>query len=116
MTNREKIIIIVMIALVALLVVKSFVLDEYKPANPAEEAYKLSVEEIIENKYAGGFLDFFIVRRVVKITEMSEREKTYKDLDGNTQVTTGTYKAKVRKYILGILPFSEESILEGVSK
>ncbi|MCH4890463.1 hypothetical protein EZV73_22980 [Acidaminobacter sp. JC074] len=114
MSKRDKIMILVMIGLVILLLVKSLVLDPYQVENEAEEAFLTYVEKLVDERYSGGLYGTLVQIKVVNITEMSEREKSYKDLDGNVQVTQGTYKAKIRKYILGILPYAEESILEGV--
>lgn len=116
MANRDRIMIVVMIVLVLILGVKSFVLDPYQPENESEKAFMDYVESIVDAKYSGGLYGTLVHIKIVKVTEMSETEKTYKDLDGNVQTTTGTYKAKIRKYILGVLPYSEESILEGVTK
>jgi hypothetical protein len=114
MSRRDKIMIIGLVALVLLLFLKSFILDPYQPKNDAEENFMTYVEEVMETRYSGGLYGWFIHVKVVKISEMSTQEKAYKDLEGNTQIADGTYKAKVRKYILGVLPYSEESILEGV--
>lgn len=116
MNKRDKIYIYIAIALVLLLFLKSFVLDNYKAQNDSEAAFMASVDSIVAEKYDGFIYDNLVVVKIVKVTEMSEREKKYKDMEGNMQTTSGTYKAKVRKYILGVLPYSEESILEGVSK
>lgn len=115
MTKRDKILILGMVILLLALFVKSFILDPYQPKNDAEEAFMTYVEDVMVDKYSSGLYDWFIHVKVVKISEMSLNEKTYKDLEGNPQIADGVYKAKVRKYILGVLPYSEESILEGVS-
>lgn len=116
MIKRDRIMIVIMVILVLALGVKSFVLDPYQPANDSEEAFMSYVQSIIDETYSGGLYGTLVHIRIVKVSEMSENEKKYKDLDGNVQTATGTYKAKIRKYILGVLPYSEESILEGVTK
>ena len=114
MPKLDKIYIVALVVLVVLLVLKSFVFDPYSPKNEAEEKFMLHVESVVEEKYSGGIYNGLVIIKITKITEMSLNEKTYKDLEGNPQIADGVYKAKIRKYILGILPFSEESILEGV--
>lgn len=114
MTKRDKLMLVVLAVLVLILGIKSFVLDPYQPKNSSEEAFMKTVSEIMEEKYTGGLYNKLIFVRVVNIKEMTEKEKTYKDLEGNVQQTSGIYKAKIRKYVLGLLPYAEESILEGV--
>ena len=114
MSKRDKIMVLVLIVLAVVLAIKSFALDPYQPQNDGEALFMEQVEKIVDERYNGGLYGTLIHVRVVKITEMSEKEKSYKDLDGNSQVTEGTYKAKIRKYIFGLLPYAEESILEGV--
>lgn len=113
MNKREKTIMIVLLVLLVLLIFKSFALDPYKPKNDGEEAFYNKVEGIMVEEYTGFLYDYKLVYpRIVKISEMTERERTVKDEDGNEYVADGLYKAKIRKYILGFLPFSEERILD----
>jgi hypothetical protein len=113
MAKKDKVLIGAMILLVILLAFKSFVLDTYKTKNEAETVFLSKIEKIIEDEYSGGLYKYRLINvKVVRITEMSERERTVTDKDGGEYEATGVYKAKIRKYILGILPFSEESILD----
>lgn len=117
MIKREKIFLIAMLILLVILCVKSLWLDSYSPKNIAEEAFYEKVELIIDEKYTGWLFDYKIVTtKITKISEMTEGDKTYKDLNGDIQETDGVYKAKVRKYIFWLLPFSEERLLEGIVK
>lgn len=112
MIKREKILLIALIVMIVLLGIKSYVLDPYSPSE-VEETFYNKVEGIIADQYEGFLYDTKLVTfRIVKISEMSERERTVKDKDGNAYIADGIYKAKIRKYILGILPFSEERILD----
>lgn len=116
MNRREKILALVTVILLVLLIVKSFVIDPYHPKNEGEENFQSYVNELIEEKYSGGIYDILVKIRIVDIDVMSETEKEYRDENDEIQKADGTYKAKVRKYILGILPYSDERILEGVTK
>lgn len=117
MAKRDKFIVIAMVVLLLILCVKSLWIDNYTPKNDSEEAFYMKVENIIEEQYTGWLYDYHLVTpKIVKISEMSEGDKKYKDLEGEIKTTEGVYKAKVRKYILWILPFSEERILEGIKK
>ena len=117
MTKRDKLFVVGMLVLLLILCVKSLWIDNYTPKNDLEEAFYTKVENIIDERYTGWLYDYHLVTpKIVKISEMSEGDKSYKDLEGNIKTTEGVYKAKVRKYILWILPFSEERILEGIEK
>jgi len=116
-TKRDKLFVVGMLVLLLILCVKSLWIDNYTPKNDLEEAFYTKVENIIDERYTGWLYDYHLVTpKIVKISEMSEGDKSYKDLEGNIKTTEGVYKAKVRKYILWILPFSEERILEGIEK
>lgn len=113
MSKKDKVLLISMIGLIILLFIKSFALDDYKPKNNSEEEFKAKVEQILDDKYNTGlYKNNLIVVRVVKISEMSEKERTLKDKEDNEYYASGVYKAKIRKYILGVLPFAEERILD----
>ncbi|MBN2795003.1 MAG: hypothetical protein JXR88_06330 [Clostridia bacterium] len=113
MDKREKTLLLILGLVLVLLIVKSFFIDPYTPKNEAEDEFYQEVKDIIETNYTGFLYDSGLVYpRIVKISEMSERERTVKDKDGNTYVADGIYKAKIRKYILGFLPYSEERILD----
>jgi len=116
-TKRDKFFVVGMLVLLLILCVKSLWIDNYTPKNDSEEAFYNKVENIIDERYTGWLYDYHLVTpKIVKVSEMSDTEKKYKDLEGNIQTTEGVYKAKIRKYILWILPFSEERILEGIEK
>jgi hypothetical protein len=117
MIKREKVFFVGMVILIVLLLIKSLLIDNYTPKNTSEEVFYDKVETIIDEKYNGWLFDYNIVTtKITKISEMTEGDKTYKDFDGKIQETEGVYKAKVRKYIFWILPFSDERILEGIKK
>ena len=111
MKPKDKMLFVIMIVLIILLFIKSFALDNYKPKNDLEADFKIKIEEVVKERYSGNLYKIVKIR-IVKISEMSEKERTSKDKDGNVYFATGTYKAKIRKYILGVLPFSEETILD----
>lgn len=113
MVKREKIIFYAMIVLLVLLLIKSFALDPYNPKNDAEEVFYEKAEGIMTDRFTNFLYEYKIIYpRIVKISKMSEREKTVKDDEGNEYVATGVYKAKVRKYVFGFLPFADEKILD----
>ena len=111
MNKREKTLIIIAIVLGIALGIKSFVTDDYKPKNESEELFKEKIENIVKEKYNSTiFQKNIVVIRVVKISEMSEKEKTVSGKKDEIIIASGKYKAKIRKYILGYLPFAEERI------
>lgn len=102
-----------MIVLIMALFFKSFILDNYEAKNDSEEQFKIKIEQIISERYDSQlYKNKILVVRIVKISEMNDREKISKDKDGNKYIAKGIYKAKIRKYILGFLPYSEERILD----
>lgn len=113
MHKREKVLLSVAIVLLLLLVSKSMIIDTYHPKNETETSFYNKVEDIMVDEYSSWLYDYNLVTtKIVKISKMSERERTVKDSDGNEFIATGVYKAKIRKYIFGFLPFSEERILD----
>lgn len=113
MSKKDKVLIGALILLVVLLCFKSLVLDTYHAKNDGEADFLSKIEKIVDERYSGGLYDYKIISaKVIKVSEMSERERTVIGEDGEEIIATGVYKAKIRKYILGILPFSEESILD----
>jgi len=115
MNFREKRLLIAMVILLLVITAKSFLLDPYKPANSEEEAFYDKVEMIQEvSESSWIYKSHLVTTRIVEIEEMTEKEKETKDLDGNVVENKGVYKAKIRKYVLGIIPFSDQTILDVV--
>lgn len=111
MNKREKTLIIIAIVIGIALGIKSFVTDDYKPKNESEELFKVKIENIVKEKYNSTiFQKNIVVIRIVKISEMSEKEKTVSLKKDEVIIASGKYKAKIRKYIFGYLPFAEERI------
>lgn len=118
MNRREKAYISISILLLIILIFKSVYLDDYNPQNKEEElykefAYRMAVEQ------APGIFEKNKLRtfRVVNIKKIEEESisviSTYnkeKDEFENIEIE-GVYKAKVRKYILGVMPYGEFSVL-----
>ncbi len=111
MSKKDKLLIILLIVSLCALVMKSFVFDEYKPDIEAEIEFKEKIENILDNKEKF-FVDTISSRRIVSIKVMSEDDKKVETEEGEEYIATGTYKAKVRRYLFGVLPFSEETILD----
>lgn len=111
MKNHNKIYIAILCVLTVILLTKSLFLDNYKAVGDEVDFYN-EVSQIIEEKYDGGVYDWLVGVRIVKMKVMTEDEKKLTDDEGNTYYATGKYKARVRKYVLGILPFAEEWILD----
>lgn len=96
MSKREKTYVLVTIVLVLMLLMKSTLIDPYKTKNNDEELFKVTVEEVLAEEYDGFLYDNNIIKmRVIKI---------YKD--------DGKYYAKVRKYFLSVLPYSDFKVVD----
>jgi len=116
MTKREKVYLAATVALILFLLVKSFVLDPVRPGNETEEAALLNIEKAMDEKFVGGLYDYkILVNRVVKLEPLKEDDSMLKAFIKNNNIETfdveGKYKAKIRKYFLGILPVGEEKII-----
>ncbi len=125
MNRREKAYIWIIILLILILVTKSVYLDDYKPQNREEELFKeysygLAVEETPSLFKSNKFRTF----RVVDIKKIENGDastmdedvsmiKIYDEKTGKQEniEIEGMYKAKIRKYILGVMPYGEFSIL-----
>lgn len=113
MDKKEKTLVVFMVILIFALLIKSILLDTYNPGNSEEQAFFDEVETILEMRETSWIYDYHIVStRVVKLKVMTDKERTVKGPDGETYVATGIYKAKVRKYVFGIIPFSDKYILD----
>lgn len=113
MKQRDKKLLLILVILLVGLIFKSTMLDEYIPINDMESNFKENVEKEIGKKYNNIlYSNKILFIRIIDISEMSENDKTVKDSDGNSIILDGIYKAKIRKYILGFLPFSDEKVLD----
>ena len=123
--NKEKILIAVTLVLVCLLFVKSLFLDEVKPSNLEELKFKQFVEKRIEDgKENLGLLSetkltSFKVVKIQKVSKEGQSRVLYLDESSNTYTEgtiEGKYKAKVRGYVLYVLPYKEFSVEVAPSK
>lgn len=113
MDSKEKKLLIAMVVLLAMLMVKSVFIDPYTPENQAQVKFYDEVEAILDISEDSWLYDSKLVTtRVVKMKKMTDKERTVKVEGGDAYVATGIYKAKVRKYVLGIIPFSDKYILD----
>jgi len=100
MNRRERGYLIAVIALVVILVVKSFVLDPVKLEDPSEIKFATWVENKVENEFDGFIYENNIfVHRLVSVKTKTEDEDVL-------------YVGRVRRYLFGILPMSEQYIKE----
>ncbi|RKD26425.1 hypothetical protein SAMN02745883_02115 [Caminicella sporogenes DSM 14501] len=119
MNKREKMYVIVIIILLAILTVKSLFLDEFKPRTYEEKMFKEYVEKLTYKRYNNNFFmkKGLINFRVVSIKKIDDKGISIievKDENNNNykQVKiSGKYKAKIRKYVLHILPYGEDKVL-----
>lgn len=115
--NREKAMIIVTIALVLILIVKTFAFDGVRNLTEDEEVFKTFVEYSIDEQFSGTLVDYGIVSYKIVDIYMAEENVTsllrYKDINTGEMIETtldGRYNAKVKKMILFIFPLKEFSI------
>lgn len=113
MDIREKRLMIIMVILIGLLIIKSFFMDPYEPSNSKEKDFFDEVEQLLVLSEDSWLYNYKIVTtRIVHMKPMTEKEKTVKGQDGEVYQATGIYKAKVRKYVFGLIPFSDKYILD----
>jgi len=117
LSKREKTYLWMVIILLGVLCVKSFWLDAYKAQNESEALFISRVTETLDQRfdnvlYQRGILMY----RIISVKEVTEEEnQLVKKLDtikGNAVdiELQGKYKARIRKYVLGLLPFGQETI------
>lgn len=96
--SREKVYIIVIIILLAVLSVKSLYFDEISNLSEREQIAVQNIYQTLDEKYNGFLYDSGLLSyRVVKLKLVEEEGKEF-------------YRCKARKYILHVLPFQETII------
>ncbi len=122
-SKKEIIAIIITIALVIILGVKSTFFDGVRDLQPAEQQFKNFVDYSVQRDY-DGILEktHLMVYRVYKI-EMADKKQNavlrYKDPETGKQVEIvqeGRYNAKVRGYALWILPVNQFEVTAEIQK
>lgn len=104
MSKRERMYAVLVLVCIAVLAVKSLVVDPYVPADPGEIAFSGWVEEQQGEVYDGVlFNTHILVDRIVNIGVKEEDDQTL-------------YVAKIRRYLVGVLPYKEMYIKEDVAK
>ncbi len=100
MNRREKMYVIAIVVLFALLLLKSMVLDPVKLTDEHEIQFAQWVENRVEEEYNGFIYDNnIVVSRLVSVKIKTEDEEEL-------------YVGKVRRYFLGVVPMSEKYIKE----
>lgn len=117
MKKKERLYVLAAIFLLILLIIKSIYFDNYIPKNKEEELFK-EYAEIIAWEQNEKSLDKgrFTTYKVVKITRVEDDgESIIQIYDDNKELEEvklqGKYKAKIRKYIFGVFPYGEATIL-----
>jgi hypothetical protein len=121
--KKEIIMIIVTIALMLILGVKSTFFDEVRDLPPAEQQFKDFVDYSVQRDYDGMMEKaHLMVYRVYKI-EMADKKQNavlkYKDPETGKQVEVvqdGRYNAKVRGYVLWIFPVNQFEVTAEIQK
>jgi hypothetical protein len=121
--KKEIIMIIVTIALMIILGVKSTFFDEVRDLPPAEQQFKDFVDYSVQRDYDGMMEKaHLMVYRVYKI-EMADKKQNavlkYKDPETGKQVEIvqdGRYNAKVRGYVLWIFPVNQFEVTAEIQK
>lgn len=115
--GKEKHTIAIFLVLLAILAVKSILLDEVKNLTPEEAQFKTFVEYSLEEDYGGFFTDTHLMAyRVYKIEMEDAAAKgvlRYEDPYTGKQVEIvqkGRYSGSVRGYLFSILPIKHFSI------
>lgn len=104
MSKRERVYAVLVLVCIAVLAVKSFVLDPYAPTEPGEIAFSGWVAEQEAEVYDGVLFNAHIlVDRIVDIGVQEEEGQA-------------VYVAKIRRYLVGVLPYKEMYIKEDVAK
>lgn len=114
---REKAMIIVILLLIAVIALKSIVLDPVRNLTPEEEDFKDFVLYTVEESYQSKLKDMGLMTyRIYDIFEAEPgqtTELTYEDPKTGEEVTVvqdGRLTARVRGYLLWIIPFQHFSV------
>lgn len=123
LNSREKSLLIVVSVLLIVVLVKSFFFTEYKPVNEEEKAFKIYVDQSVEEKYGGTLTQYnLVVYRAFNVFVAEEGVKSkieYTDpVTGKTVEKTlnNRYTAQVRAYILGVIPFKTFAVTTAIEK
>lgn len=118
MNKREKVYLIIIVLLLGALMLKSFYFDEYNPVTKDEKLFKEYVETLASKKYDGFLVNNKLISfKVVSIKKLENKGvsiikvKNGNDNDYKKVEIQGKYKAKIRKYLLHILPYWEDKVL-----
>jgi hypothetical protein len=93
MNKREFILLIIICIGAVLLFTKSLIFDEVKNLEGLDETFRIDIENTIDQTYN----DSIIKHRLIKITTKENEGKII-------------YTGKIRKYFLGVFPFSDINI------
>lgn len=93
MNNKEKILILIVLLAFVALVGKSLVFDELDDLAGQDLVFKNDINQAIEENFNEGFIQYRLVK--IKKTQKEARLE---------------YVGTVRKYILGVFPFSQMRI------
>lgn len=93
MNNKEKVLLLIIMIALGALVGKSLIFDEVNGLTGQDQIFKEDINKAIEENFNEGFIQY----RLVKI----KKTKTETQLE---------YVGTVRKYILGVFPFSQMRI------
>jgi hypothetical protein len=93
MNKRELILLIIICIGMVLLSAKSLVLDEVKNLEGLDETFRIDIENAIDQTYNNSIIKY----RLIKITTKENENKII-------------YTGKIRKYLLGVFPFSDIKI------
>lgn len=93
MNKREKVLFIAIVVLFIGLFLKSTILDEIGEVTGGEKVFKNDIYKLIDQTYTNTIIKY----RLVKI-EVEESDKGL------------IYTGKIRKYLFGIIPFSDIKI------
>jgi len=103
MSRRERVYVIAVIVLLVVLVVKSLVFDPVNLEEPQKIEFAMWVETKLDEKYDHFIFDYnIVVHRLVSVKQKEEEGEML-------------YVGKVRRYLLGVVPFSEQYIKEKIS-
>lgn len=115
--KREKVYIVVVLVLIVILFAKSLLIDGYQPKNEEEVVFKAYIEKILEKRYDNTVYDtVFFNYKIVGIGKVSETEARiveHYDPEKKEKVSyelKGSYKASVRKYLLGVMPIGQDTV------
>lgn len=115
MQSKERVLFLLTLVLFALLVVKSVAFDPMLGTlTNSQENFVNDIEQVLDSTLRQGFLYRYGVAkaRVIEVEDLTQAESEAVATQTGEGLLMYPYKAKVRKYLLWIIPFGDIRLMK----